>query len=121
MQPIFLHKIGSHSAKPSYNYPVIRLPREFAGIVGCTACVYQMQNDGKLMFLITVEDKVDKSCATSPCLEDEDRINNLEKRINGLERSIFSNKDNITSENEKERKSKAEGEIRTRVVASTGP
>ena len=46
MQPIFTHKIGRHSSKPSHAYPVIRLPIKFKSLAGRTAHVYQTQNDG---------------------------------------------------------------------------
>lgn len=58
MQPIFTHKIGRHSSKPSHAYPVIRLPIKFKSLAGRTAHVYQTQNDGKLAFLIIIDARV---------------------------------------------------------------
>ena len=58
MQPIFSHKIGRHSSKPSHAYPVIRLPLKFKSLAGRTAHVYQTQNNGNLAFLIAIDEEV---------------------------------------------------------------
>ena len=73
MQPIFSHKIGRHSAKRAY--PVIRLPLKFKSLAGRTANVYQTQNNGKLAFLITIDEKSCNHVATD----------NLDKRLSALE------------------------------------
>jgi len=73
IQPIFTHKIGRHSSKRAY--PVIRLPLKFKSLAGRTAHVYQTQNDGKLAFLVTVDDKVGNYVAT----------NGVDKRLSALE------------------------------------
>jgi hypothetical protein len=75
IQPIFTHKIGRHSSKPSRAYPVIRLPLKFKSLAGRTAHVYQTQNNGKLAFLITIDEKSCNLVATD----------NLDKRLSALE------------------------------------
>ena len=75
IQPIFTHKIGRHSSKPSHAYPVIRLPLKFKSLAGRTAHVYQTQNNGKLAFLITIDEKSCNTVATD----------NLDKRLLALE------------------------------------
>ena len=75
MQPVFTHKIGRHSSKPSHAYPVIRLPLKFKSLAGRTANVYQTQNNGKLAFLITIDEKSCNHVATD----------NLDKRLSALE------------------------------------
>jgi hypothetical protein len=75
MQPIFLHKIGRHSSKPSRAYPVIRLPLKFKSLAGRTAHVYETQNNGKLAFLITIDEEVGNLVAT----------NDVDKRLSALE------------------------------------
>ena len=75
IQPICTHKIGRHSSKPSHAYPVIRLPIKFKSLAGRTAHVYQTQNNGKLAFLITIDEEVSNLVAT----------NGVEKRLSALE------------------------------------
>ena len=47
-------KISIHRAKPGYNYPVIRLPFTFSGLVGLSTRIYQTLHDGALAFLVVV-------------------------------------------------------------------
>jgi len=75
IQPIFTHKIGRHTSKPSRAYPVIRLPLNFKSLAGRTAHVYQTQNKGELAFLITIDEKSCNYVATD----------NLDKRLSSLE------------------------------------
>jgi hypothetical protein len=118
MQPICTHKIGAHSATPSHAYPVIRLPREFKGLIGKTANIYKTELGGEPAFAITVGDHVGKFCANLEQNQMTKRLNRLESEISELKSFLLSNEANSSNEN---RKSKAEGETRTCVVASAGP
>jgi len=73
MQPICTHKIGRHSSKRAY--PFIRLLLKFKSLAGRTAHVYQTQNNGKLAFLITIDEKSFNMVATD----------NLNNRVSALE------------------------------------
>jgi hypothetical protein len=75
IQPIFTHKIGRHSSKPSRAYPVIQLPLKFKSLAGRTAHVSQTQNKGEFAFLITIDEKSCNYVATD----------NLDKRLSSLE------------------------------------
>jgi hypothetical protein len=56
-------------------YPIIRLPHEFKSLAGRTAHVCQTQNNGKLAFLITLDEEVGNVVAT----------NEVDKRLSALE------------------------------------
>jgi hypothetical protein len=64
MQLLCKHKIGLHSATVSHSYPVIRLPREFASLAGKLAHIYQTAHEGKLAFVMTVDDPLTKFVQT---------------------------------------------------------
>jgi len=125
MQRLGKAKIGRLSAK-GIDYPQLRLPRKYAWIAGKTADIYQTEDEGKQAFLIVIKQEVPKDMVLKPrdkVLKPgaepaaDARISALEYEISELKRALFSNEANSF---DKIRKSKAEGEIRTRVVASTG-
>ncbi len=118
MQPICTHKIGFHSSKPSHAYPIIRLPREFRELAGSRAEIYKTTHDGKLAFLVTIDQKVGNCCTTLDERETKSRLAALESELKDLKQLILQS-ENCAADNIKNQK--AEGEIRTRVVASTGP
>ena len=111
-------KISIHSSTPLHEYPIIRLPREFKALVGEMANIYMTENTDKFAFNIIINKKVDKVCANSERSHDENRLAALESQIAQLKSLILQYASESDAEN---RKQKAEGEIRTRVVASTGP
>jgi len=47
-------KISIHHAKAGYDYPAIRLPFTFSGLIGLSTRVYQTVHDGALAFLVVV-------------------------------------------------------------------
>ena len=47
-------KISLHHAKEGYDYPAIRLPFTFSGLIGLSTRIYQTVHDGALAFLIVV-------------------------------------------------------------------
>ncbi len=118
MQPICTNKIGTHSSNPSHKYPVIRLPREFKDLIGKIATIYETEHGRDHAFVITVGESVGTICANLEQEQMAKRVDALESEIREPKSALFSNEANGFDEN---RKSKAEGEIRTRVVASTGP
>ena len=111
-------KISIHSSTPLHEYPIIRLPREFKALVGEMANIYMTENTDKFAFNIIINKKVDKVCANSNRSHDENRLAAIESQIAELKSLLFLTSAQNPIEN---RKQKAEGEIRTRVVASTGP
>ncbi len=50
----FEGKILAHHAKAGYDYPTIRLPFRFSGLIGLPTRVYQTVHDGALAFLVVV-------------------------------------------------------------------
>jgi hypothetical protein len=121
MQPICTHTISVQSSKPSHAYPIIRLPREFRDLAGSQGEIYQTAHQGKLAFLVTVDKPVDNCCLLGPRTDTELRLQALESEIKQLKSLLFDYKAEKGAKFIKERKQKAEGEIRTRVVASTVP
>ena len=47
-------KISLHHAKAGYDYPAIRLPFKFSGLMGLSTRIYQTVHDGALAFLVVV-------------------------------------------------------------------
>ena len=47
-------KILAHHAKLGYDYPTIRLPFTFSGLIGLPTRIYQTVHDGALAFLVAV-------------------------------------------------------------------
>jgi len=59
-------KISIHHAKPGYDYPAIRLPFTFSGLIGLSTRIYQTVHEGALAFLVVVsgaatEDSAERS------------------------------------------------------------
>ena len=106
---------------------MIRLPQEYVQIIGQRADIYKTDHEGQLAFLVVPYTEV----SAQSTAESKSRVSKLgletevESRLSALESQIAELKSlilNKESENiSKNRKQKAEGEIRTRVVASTGP
>ena len=46
--------IRAYHAKPGYDYPVIRLPFTFSGLIGLPTRIYQTVHQGALAFLVVV-------------------------------------------------------------------
>jgi hypothetical protein len=118
MQLICTHRISLQSSTPSHAYPIIGLPRKFRELAGSKADIYQTMHNRKLAFIVVVDKEVCNGCLPSPENIIEARFSALESTISALKSALFIKK--ACGCNEK-RKSKVEGEIRTRVVASTGP
>jgi hypothetical protein len=56
MQLVGKSKIGKKRSKPSITYPLIRLPKEYAKIIGKPVTIYQTEREGCTAFVITLED-----------------------------------------------------------------
>ena len=129
-------KVTKLSAKAGVVYPLIRLPKSYADQIGKVAEIFETQHDNRRALLVTFDDEVkdaeseiaqpdSKVIQLLPKVIQPDSPNGVESRLSSLEFEISELKSLIFqcgSESDAEnRKSKAEGEIRTRVVASTGP
>lgn len=64
MQLLRTHKIGLHSSKLSHAYPIIRLPREFQGLVGSKVGIYQTVHEAALAFLVKVVEHATEKLST---------------------------------------------------------
>ncbi|MGB8373395.1 MAG: hypothetical protein WCE82_10825 [Halobacteriota archaeon] len=47
-------KISIHHVKAGYDYPAIRIPFTFSGLIGLSTCIYQTVHAGALAFLVVV-------------------------------------------------------------------
>ena len=127
MRYIGKSKIGRLSAK-GINYPQLRLPQSYSQTIGEIANIFETQHEGKQAFLIVTEHSVPSNNTVlklgndvlKPDLKSitDARLAALESEIRTLKSALFSKESSFEHQ---KGKSKAEGEIRTRVVASTGP
>ena len=129
-------KVTKLSAKAGVVYPLIRLPKSYADQIGKVAEIFETQHDNRRALLVTFDDEVkdaeseiaqpdSKVIQLLPKVIQPDGLSNVESRLLELESEIRTLKSALLpkecSFEHKNQKSKAEGEIRTRVVASTGP
>ena len=127
MQLVSKAKIGRLSAK-GIDYPQLRLPSKYSQIVGTTADIFATEHEGKQAFLVVPEHSMSKGDTVLKQSEEVLKhvektdanayLSALESEIGLLKSLLLLNESDSPHEN---RKQKAEGEIRTRVVASTGP
>jgi hypothetical protein len=128
MQLVGKSKIGSLSARKGIRYPQLRLPQQCADVIGHTADIFETESEGKRAFLIVTDQAVPNGDSVLKQSEEvlkpvqkndaNARLSALESEIKDLKSLLLLNESDNLAEN---RKQKAEGEIRTRVVASTGP
>jgi hypothetical protein len=127
MQRVGKSKVTKLKAKADTIYPLIRLPKRFADEIGKTAEIFETEHNDKHGLFITFDEaavppEVIQPSAKVIQLNSSERIKNrlqeLESEIKELQSIIILNECDSLHGNQK---SKAEGEIRTRVVASTGP
>lgn len=128
MQYLGRAKIGKLHPKRSKVYPMVRLPEQCLDVVGEIVRIYTVEMEGVSGFFIALETRADeerevaqpqlKVAQQSPQNDVRSRLLELESEIEQLKSLLLLNERNSPPKN---RKQKAEGEIRTRVVASTGP
>ncbi len=75
-------KIGKLTPKPHLTYPLIRLPPEFAEIIGKKAQIFETEYDENRAFLIVVAEGVIKPDDV------EKRISELEKQVRELKEAF---------------------------------
>ena len=134
MQRIGKSKVTKLNAKAGAVYPLIRLPKTCANEIGKVAEIFETQHDNRRALLVTFNDGAGPSEVIQPDSKviqllpkviQPDGLSNVESRLLELESEIRTLKSALLpkecSFEHKNQKSKAEGEIRTRVVASTGP
>jgi hypothetical protein len=127
MQRVGKSKITKLKAKADIVYPLVRLPKAYADEIGKTAEIFATQHNNKRALFITFAGGADPPEVIQPSTKViqpdssnriENRLQKLESEISKLKSLLLPNESNSPHEKEKQ---KAEGEIRTRVVASTGP
>jgi hypothetical protein len=100
MEPIGKSKIGRLSAK-GFTYPQLRLPQQYANIIGEIADVFEIEHQGKQAFLIVTERAVLKEDKVLKPSEEvlkpvektaaESRLSALESEISNLKSALFLN------------------------------
>jgi hypothetical protein len=134
MQHTGKSKVTKLNAKAGVTYPFIRLPKTCANEIGKVAEIFETQHDNRRALLVTFNNRAGPSEVIQPDSKviqllpkviQPDGLSNVESRLLELESEIRTLKSALLpkecSFEHKNQKSKAEGEIRTRVVASTGP
>jgi hypothetical protein len=126
-------KIGKQHSKPTITYPIIRLPLQCSDSIGTSVQIYKSEHAGQTVFVIIPDDEKSGSLkqevaqpnakVVQPTSENniEFHLSTLESSISDIKELLFQNLNNLTSNHQTTSKSRAEGGIRTRVVASTGP
>jgi|SRR5665647_169722 hypothetical protein len=62
-------KILAHHAKAGYDYPTIRLPFTFSGLIGRSTRIFQTVYDGALAFLVVVSSESSPKSEATTCQE----------------------------------------------------
>ena len=68
-QQIHCGMIRAHHAKTGYDYPTIRLPFTFSGLIGRSTRIVQTVYDGALAFLVVVSSESSPKSEATPCQE----------------------------------------------------
>ena len=105
MKSIGKFKIIKHKPKANVVYPMIRLPQSYANIAGEVAHVFEIDNNGKPLFLISLNEDFDGNVVVQPSTNSD-----LETRLAALEQRIIELEKPQSSESEEP---DGPGEIRT--------
>ncbi|NPE28625.1 hypothetical protein HNV12_11780 [Methanococcoides sp. SA1] len=106
MKSIGKSKITRLRPKQNIEYPLIRLPQSHAHLAGETAHIFEIDNNGKPLFVISLDEDFDGNIEviqpnTNSNLET--RLNSLEKQLKSLEKSLSgSKKQSSSTRNSKE-------------------
>lgn len=57
MRRVAVTKVSKQKSKPEFEYPYIRLPREYAPIVGEPATIFETEFEGRRAFLVVLTDE----------------------------------------------------------------
>jgi hypothetical protein len=111
-QPLEVHrsKIGLTRARPGYDYPTIRLPFAFSGLIGLSTRIYQTVHDGALAFLVVVSPRTENANST-----DAPRLYTAGIRSSNLlePTSIFDSEAGIVPDDEHDEDEKLHNSIST--------
>jgi len=77
--------------KLAVEYPSVRLPSEFKALIGKKASIYISEDIDKLTFNVVIDKKIDKVCANSERIHDENRLTAVESQIAELKSLILEN------------------------------
>ncbi|MCM1986995.1 hypothetical protein [Methanococcoides seepicolus] len=91
MKYIGKSKITRLRPKKNIEYPLLRLPQSHAHLAGDTAHIFEIDNNGKPLFVISLDEDFDgniKVIQQNTNSDTENRLNYLESRIKSLEKSL---------------------------------
>ncbi len=94
MKSIGKSKITRLRAKKDIEYPLIRLPRSHANLAGETAHIYEINHDGKPLFVISLDDDFDADIKVVQQKDNsslKSRVDELEDQLNSLQKSLSEN------------------------------
>lgn len=114
MQFIGTTKIEQKRSRPTIAYPLIRLPKEFAELIGTPAAIYQTQCEDSTAFVVVLSDKeghvpkekvgqlLPKVGQPSNKKVLEARLSELETQIRELKLTLSLNEGDSLHENKKQ-------------------
>ena len=85
-------KVGKVQPKPAAKYPTIRLPSNYAEIIGKKVQIYETEVNGCLAFMIVVSNNgkvIPTVIPTVSTTQEEDRFSKLEKQVEELKQLIL--------------------------------
>lgn len=89
-------KIGRMTPKPNFTYPVVRLPTDYAGIIGQYVAIYETKDEaGKRAFMLVLDDDDDSILPDRVAQRNitrgiENRLSVLEIEMKGIRKSLES-------------------------------
>ncbi len=105
MEPIGKSKITAHRPKKDITYPMVRLPQSHSHLAGETAYIFEIDNNGSPLFIISLDKEFDGNIQVVQPTDNSDletRLETLEKQMKSLQKSIQtqSSSSRKSSENE---------------------
>ncbi len=61
MRRVAVTKVSKQKSKPAFEYPYIRLPREYAPIVGEPATIFETEFEGRRAFLVVLTGEAEEN------------------------------------------------------------
>ncbi len=114
MEPIGKSKISKLQPKKDTIYPLIRLPKSHSHLIGETAHIFEIDNKGSPLFVISLDEEFHGDIEViqpNNQTDLESRLSALEKQVKSLEKSLQTT--GFSSRKAKEQDCGGPDEIRT--------
>ena len=114
-------KVSKLVPKPDIVYPLIRLPQECFKSIGKTANIYETSRDEKQVFLVILDDDLDKKDKVIKPVIKPDLNTGLDQRLSAIESQIADLKSLILLERSQNRADKENKRPRARFEPASWP